>query len=402
MAYHKIKKVYHKMTISQSESSQSSYINDAKKALEGLNSVQEKEINERIETIKALPLADRFLKPINYLMQNKVTIEWLIRDYLPLESTTMIYGESGAGKTFAVLDMALHIATGKDWQGHKTRQGMVIYIAGEGHTGISKRAAAWAQYHGVSADDMANFLCTSQAVTPTCEAELFTLIDNIDAWVSESGGQPVLIVFDTLARCFDGNENASQDAAAYIKAKDRLKNKYGACVLSVHHTGKDKAQGGRGSSAFKGAWDAEHCLSVCGDGIELTTPKMKEGEPCKPKYFKLAQVTINGWKDCDGYDVASAVMVSSSAVNIESPKHTLTPNNSLVIHALRELLDKSGENIDVKGKSVLAVNVERFRAAAYLVLDVQNKAKYFTDNVKQLVKKGVIDTHQDYVFLTDF
>lgn len=372
------------------------------KVLDGLNSMQDKEVNERIETIKALPLSDRFLKPINYLMENKVTIEWLIRDYLPLESTAMIYGESGAGKTFAVLDMALHIAVGKDWQSHKTRQGMVIYIAGEGHTGISKRAAAWAQYHGVNADDMANFLCTSQAVTPTSEADLFTLTDNIDAWVSQSGGQPVLIVFDTLARCFDGNENASQDAAAYIKAKDRLKNKYGACVLSVHHTGKDKAQGGRGSSAFKGAWDAEHCLSVCGDGIELTTPKMKEGEPCKAKYFKLAQVTINNWKDSDGYDVSSAVMVSSSAVNIESPKHALTPNNSLVIHALRELLDKSGESIDVKGESVLAVNVERFKAAAYLVLDVSNKAKYFNDNVKQLTKKGVIDTYQGHVFLTNF
>jgi hypothetical protein len=356
----------------------------------------------RQAAIKALPISERFLKPINYLMANKVTIEWLIRDYLPLESTTMIYGESGAGKTFAVLDMALHIATGKDWQDHKTKQGMVIYIAGEGHTGISKRAAAWAQYHGVNADDMADFLCTSQAVTPTCEAELFTLIDNIDAWVSESGGQPVLIVFDTLARCFEGNENASQDAAAYIKAKDRLKNKYGACVLSVHHTGKDKAQGGRGSSAFKGAWDAEHCLSVCGDGIELTTPKMKEGEPCKAKYFKLAQVTLNDWKDRDGYDVTSAVMVSSSAASIESPKHTLTPNNNIVIHALRELLEKSGDHIDIKGQSVLAVQEERFRAAAYLVLGVEHKAKYFADNVKQLTKKGVIDTHQGYVFLTNF
>jgi SpoVK/Ycf46/Vps4 family AAA+-type ATPase len=255
--------------------------------------------------IEALPISDQFIKPIKYLVENKETTEWLIRDYLPLESTTMIYGESGAGKTFAVLDMALHIATGKEWQGQEVKQGLVIYIAGEGHTGISKRAAAWAQYHGVSADDMANFLCTSQAVTPNCEAELFTFIDNIDAWVSKMGVQPVLIVFDTLARCFDGNENSSQDASAYIKAKDRLKQKYGACVLSVNNTSPKE---------FRWAWDAEHCLSLNDGGIELSTVKMKEAEPLPPKYFKLESVTLDDWLDDDGEAVKSLVLVEEFSI----------------------------------------------------------------------------------------
>jgi KaiC/GvpD/RAD55 family RecA-like ATPase len=254
--------------------------------------------NTRQAAIKALPISDRFLKPISFLMEQKISIKWLIRGYLPLESTTMIYGESGAGKTFAVLDMALHIATGKEWQGHKTKQGLVIYIAGEGQMDINARAEAWAQYHDV--DNMPNFLCTSCAFIPTNEAELLTLTDNIDVAIEESGQQPVLIVFDTISRCFDGNENSSQDASAYIRAKDRLKQKYGACVLSVNNISPKE---------FRWAWDAEHCLSLNDWGIELSTVKMKEAEPLPPKYFKLESVTLNGRLDKNGREVKSLVLV---------------------------------------------------------------------------------------------
>jgi hypothetical protein len=201
--------------------------------------------------------------------------------------------------------MALHIATGKEWQGHKTKQGLVIYIAGEGQMGISARAKAWAQHHDIDSDDMTNFLCTAVAVTPTCEAELLRLTDNIDVAAKESGQQPVLIVFDTIARCFDGNENSSQDASAYIRAKDRLKQKYGACVLSVNNISPKE---------FRWAWDAEHCLSLNDGGIELSTVKMKEAEPLPPKYFKLESVTLNGLLDKKGRKVKSLVLVEEFSI----------------------------------------------------------------------------------------
>ena len=62
---------------------------------------------------------------------------------------SVLYGESGAGKTFFTLDLALHIALGWEWRGHRVRQGGVIYIAAEGQNGIRKRIEAFRQQRGL-------------------------------------------------------------------------------------------------------------------------------------------------------------------------------------------------------------------------------------------------------------
>ena len=61
----------------------------------------------------------------------------------------MCFGAAGSGKSFAVLDMALCIASGTPYHGHSVQQGSVFYIAGEGLSGMSRRAAAWQKHHDV-------------------------------------------------------------------------------------------------------------------------------------------------------------------------------------------------------------------------------------------------------------
>ena len=59
------------------------------------------------------------------------------RSDLPERSFTMMYGAPGTGKSFLAIDMALSVANGLPWHGYETKQGAVLYIAGEG-------VAAWA------------------------------------------------------------------------------------------------------------------------------------------------------------------------------------------------------------------------------------------------------------------
>ena len=42
-----------------------------------------------------------------------------------------------------LLDWAGCIATGKAWAGNKSKKGGVLYIAGEGQSGVGKRIKAW-------------------------------------------------------------------------------------------------------------------------------------------------------------------------------------------------------------------------------------------------------------------
>jgi len=63
-----------------------------------------------------------FTRATSYLNQPS-PLRWIVKGWVPDLSVTMIYGESGCGKTFITLDMACCIAAGLEWHGRKIKQG---------------------------------------------------------------------------------------------------------------------------------------------------------------------------------------------------------------------------------------------------------------------------------------
>ena len=75
-------------------------------------------------------------------------IRWLIKKWIQADGLAMVFGDSGAGKTFVVLDWVLRMAAGMEsWAGLRVRPGGVIYLAGEGHHGLKARIAGWKKYY---------------------------------------------------------------------------------------------------------------------------------------------------------------------------------------------------------------------------------------------------------------
>ena len=173
---------------------------------------------------------------------------WLINGMLEKEALTMCFGSPGAGKTFAVLDMALSIAAGKDWHGKDVEQGLVLYICGEGHAGFARRVAAWSQTHDVDLTDVP-FYKSNSAVIVNDEASATELHQELQR-MANAVGKPKLIVLDTLARTMIGDENSSERVGEYIKALDDVKAEYGCTILIVHHTGHSNKDRARGSSVM--------------------------------------------------------------------------------------------------------------------------------------------------------
>jgi hypothetical protein len=60
---------------------------------------------------------------------------------------SVVYGPSNCGKSFWILDLAAHVATGKDWryEEHEIEQGAVVYVALEGTVGAKNRIQALKQ-----------------------------------------------------------------------------------------------------------------------------------------------------------------------------------------------------------------------------------------------------------------
>jgi hypothetical protein len=97
--------------------------------------------------------------------------------------------------------------------------------------------------------------------------------------------QPVLVVIDTLARCIiGGDENSSRDIGRAVEAAERLRRTSFACVLFIHHTGKDESAGARGSSALRAAVSTEIECRLADDVVTVKETKQRDrlcGVPVK-------------------------------------------------------------------------------------------------------------------------
>ena len=201
-------------------------------------------------------------------------ITWLINGEIPAGLTTIVCGPSGAGKSFLMIDYAMQIARANPDR-------IVVYIAPEGGNGYHMRADAWLDHFG--GDEPENVVFILQAITmlqPKAVDELITTIRPFN---------PVMIVFDTLARCLiGGDENSAKDVGIFFHHTDLIRQATGSAITIVHHTGK--AGNFRGSSALYGS--VESWIDVANDDglITVSCGKSKDAKPFPPRYLRMVEV----------------------------------------------------------------------------------------------------------------
>ncbi len=233
------------------------------------------------------------------LIANPQPIAWLIKGVMEQDSTIMLFGKSGDGKSFIALSMACSIASGLDWYGHSVEQGTVAYIAGEGIPGIKRRVAAWCQAEGVALGS-GLYVARHALVLP----------EEVNALIHHLRNMPNLrlVVLDTVQRTIGGDENNTKDAASYIRALDAIREALpGVSVMMVHHSGHAEGRA-RGSVVFKASSDLEMMTTRDAENrLVLSCTKAKEAEPFKPMAFQFFTVGLLGWGDADN-PVTSAVL----------------------------------------------------------------------------------------------
>jgi hypothetical protein len=242
------------------------------------------------------------------LLGNLKPIQWLVENYLETDALSLVYGPSGGGKSFTVVDIACCVATGTAWHGMPVLQGPVFYIAGEGHNGLARRFAAWQKARGIPLKDAP--LYKSNKAVMMLDANAAAEMSAEVARLCELTGQvPSLVVIDTLARNFgDGDENKTPDANKYIEHADAyIRRRWGCNVMTVHHSGHDSDRA-RGSSSFKGAVDQEIWVKSPATGlVEFQVTKMKEAEIPSGRRFKITQIGLGVEDDC-GIEITGACL----------------------------------------------------------------------------------------------
>jgi hypothetical protein len=361
--------------------------------------------NIRIEPELPEPEDWRELELIRFAdMQPRLDGRPLVKGLLDREQISVFYGEPGCGKTFLVLDLALHIAAGLCWFGRKVDQGAVVYVAAEAGRGIFNRVAAWRFQHKF--DDIPFAAVTSPI--DLCHPEAGDVDRLIEKIRSEDLDPLALIAIDTVSRALaGGNENPSNDMGALVLSLDRLRNEFGCHILGVHHCGKDQTRGARGHSLLRGAVDTEIEV-VRHDGLKVSTAtiaKQRDGILGDQITFRLHPVELG--RNEDGDPVTSCIIEPDDA----SPKRTarsgsLPPSAKIALTTLQKAIAEAGQDAPASNHipTTKVVEVETWRRYHYAgtAKDGQTeeaRRKAFQRAREKLQAAGRIGLHAEHVWI---
>lgn len=220
-------------------------------------------------------------------------VTWDVDGLIEHRGFTSIIGTPGAGKSFVALDMILHMATGKPWQGRDVQQQNVLYVIGEGLPGVIARVREWEIRH--EEDLRGKFFMIKEPMLTNGNAATW-------AWMCALMLKYNIktVVFDTLSRMIAGtDENSSKEMNQVINVFDKVRTVTGAGVVVVHHTSKSGSSG-RGSSALQGALDSEIM-------VEKDHKIDKRGEPvkddkCVGKPIRIRTTKVKNGEGVEGED----------------------------------------------------------------------------------------------------
>lgn len=258
--------------------------------------------------------------------------EHLVKDILLGGTLSVMYGDSNSGKTFIALALAYAIAADQRFLGRKVSPGAVLYVAAEGGQGIFNRMVALERHFG--ATDAPLFVAPIPVDLLNGGSDAKFLVEQCSEIAAKHGKPVRLIIIDTLSRALaGGDENSSVDMGKFVRHADDLRERTGAAVMIVHHTGKDKSRGARGHSLLRAATDTEIEIEAKPAEKRSTfeVTKQRDLDRIPPAQFRLQSIKI-------GVDADLESITSCVAVQLEGPvREELQGNLAILFDALRDL-----------------------------------------------------------------
>jgi hypothetical protein len=215
---------------------------------------------------------------------------------------TAFVAESGAGKTFVLLDLIAAVSAGILWHGRQTVQGSALYLGFEGDA-LGLRLRALRDVAGQRLEHVYVVRCTEPLSPRVRDGEECSIgeiavrrtVAALARDLAAAGRPPIaLIVVDTVRASMTGSEDSSESVSAYLRAVRRIVScQPDAALILAHHAGWQDGDAPRkrerGSSAWRGNCDVTVYLEA-GDydpatgeaELTLRTFKARDDERAAP------------------------------------------------------------------------------------------------------------------------
>lgn len=242
------------------------------------------------------------------------------------DSLTWVAGQSGTFKSFITADLAFRYgADDMDYHGMRMTHGRSLLIIAEGAGGYADRKTAWEKEHDREVKNVSIFPAPLQLGDTLKEMPaLLSYLREEDA-----AGRPFgLILFDTQAMCTIGVDENTSEMNLIMGVLHQIREVSGACVMTVHHFGKKKDAGMRGSSMIYAAADTVCVLTRKDDAqdVVLSTSQSDEGKQ-KDGEGKKNFLTLDLKAHPVGEDYFGDPVFSLVPQKIETSGHPITDDD---------------------------------------------------------------------------
>ena len=205
---------------------------------------------------------------------------WQIDQHVPKGAFVCLFGPAKNYKSFVALDWALCLASGRPYLDRfPVQAGPVSYVCSEGGLfNFDKRISCWAKSKEVK---RADFEKNVQVFGNRFDFQKLEAADTLmEAAHAFFGKYPDTFIIDTLSRNFGaGDPNSNKDMQQFCSTVDYLREKTGATIIVVHHTGWSEQERERSASNLRDSLEVSIRVKKEEDGLGIVTCMAQKDAP---------------------------------------------------------------------------------------------------------------------------
>jgi archaellum biogenesis ATPase FlaH len=193
--------------------------------------------------------------------------EWIVPDYIPHKTVTLLSGDGSIGKSLLALQLAVARAIAREWIGLLPEPGRTLILSAEDDADeMHRRLEDIRKYYGVRMADLADIRLVDLVGEDSTlgslkrgQIEATAMYNALDAYLTE--WRPSLVILDVLADMFSGDENSRPQSRQFIGLLKRLARKHDCALLLLAHPSLTGSTGwsGRLDPDTAGLQKPPHC-----------------------------------------------------------------------------------------------------------------------------------------------
>ena len=307
--------------------------------------------------------------PVNLVFFDQLTEatpkSWLIKNVIARGEASSWIAQPGKGKSALLTDIAIHLASGRDWRGHRTKAKCgVIFFALERADLQRRRLIAYKLRDNLPSLPIAVMGQVIDLMNQKCVDVILGAIRQTE---QHFGCDVGLVIIDTYPKGIaagGGDESQAKDQNIVLANLRRVLDRAHIHIAGIGHTGKDESKGERGSNARLA--DVDLLVHISGDAIKTATVKKANDQPEDAlTSFRLEPFDFGPDEDGDPF---RTFILSQEILTVSHTERALSDRQRLAMEALTEATLSYGIDAPTTyqlPRGIKVVTAEHWKAELY-------------------------------------